>query len=132
MTVGDSIAVRSIDLLKPSGEQVAVRVELGPIFPAGLDSLCRVRLHGWIESPPDVRGRDFLEALLLAVGLVHGILAEFVRRGGRILWTGTSNDCDLVEFVSSPEWHASRGAGSQGSSRLRRRQDREPGKKDRR
>lgn len=106
MNFGDPWAVRSVDLLKPSGGRVSVRIELGPVWPDGQDWCCRVRFHGWVEPPPDQRGRDSLEATLMALGLVHGILSEFVRRGGRILWAGTSNDCDLVEFVSSPEWHA--------------------------
>jgi hypothetical protein len=104
MPTKGSFAERSVDLLKPSGERVVFRVEFGPILPKGRDFCCRVRFHGWVESPPDIRGRDSLEAFLQAVGLVHGILDDFVRRGGRVLWPGTSNDYDLVHFVSSPEW----------------------------
>ena len=99
-------ADRSVDLLKSSGERVAFRVEFGPILPKGRDFCCRVRFHGWVESPPNIRGRDSLEAFLQAVGLVHGILDDFVRRGGRVLWPGTNNDYDLVHFVPSPEWRS--------------------------
>lgn len=129
MSFGDPWAVRLVDLLKPSSERIAVRIELGPVWPDGPDWCCRVRFHGWIESPPDIRGRDSMEATLLALGLVHGILVEFVQRGGRILWAGTSRDCDLVEFVSSPEWKAPRGADTLRSSGPRQQQGREPGRK---
>jgi hypothetical protein len=97
-------AERSVDLLKPSGERVAFRVEFGPVLPEGRDFRCRVRFHGWVESPPDIRGRDSLEAFLQAIGLVHGILHQFAQRGGRVLWPGTTNDYGLEHFVSSPEW----------------------------
>ncbi len=93
-----------MDLLKPSGERVSFRIEFGPITPVGPDFCCCVRFHGWVESPLDIRGRDSLEAFLQAVGLVHGILHEFVQRGGRVLWPGTNNDYGLEHFVSSPEW----------------------------
>src|SRR5688572_13811026 len=95
------IAVRSLDLLKPSGERLAFRVEFGPIRGEGHDFYFRVQFHGWGDSPPDIWGRDSLHALMLAVGLVHSILQEFVRRGGRVLWPGTDADYDLNEFVIS-------------------------------
>ena len=92
-----------MDLLKPSGERVTFRVEFGPILNAGQDFHCRVRFHGWGDSPPDIWGGDSLQALVLAVSLVHSILADFVQRGGRILWPDTDTDYDLDEFVFSPE-----------------------------
>jgi hypothetical protein len=116
MPIQGPIVERSVDLLKSSGERVAFRVEFGPILPKGRDFCCRVRFHGWVESPPDIRGRDSLEALLQAVGLVHGILHEFVRSGGRVVWPGTTNDYDLAHFVSSPEWRNA----EQGASPSRR------------
>ena len=101
---GASFAERSLDLLKHSGERVAFRVEFCPVVPERRGFRCRVRFHGWVQSPPDIRGRDSLEAVLQAVGLVHGILHDFIRGGGRVLWPGTTNDYDLAHFVSSPEW----------------------------
>jgi hypothetical protein len=111
MTLNRPIAERSVDLLKPSGQRVGFRVEFGPIRSVGQDARCRVRFHGWGDSPPDVRGRDSLEAFLQAIGLVHSILDEFVRRGGRVLWPGTTNDYDLGYFVSSPEWRPAEPSG---------------------
>ena len=124
MPTKGAIAERSVDLLKPSGERLGFRVEFGPILPDGGEFCCRVRFHGWVESPPDIRGRDSLEALLQAVGLVHGILNEFVQKGGRVLWPGTTSDYDLGHFTSSPEWcSAEPGAGgnSRCAGQLRRR-----------
>jgi hypothetical protein len=92
-------AERSVDLLKPSVERVSFRVEFGPVSPEGPSFCCHVRFHGWADSPPHIRGRDSLEALLQAVGLVHGILHEFVQRGGRVLWPGTDNDYGLPRLT---------------------------------
>jgi len=94
------ITARCVDLLKPSGERVSFRVEFGPIRAEGQDFRCRVRFHGWGDSPPDVWGYDSLQALLLAVELVHAILIDFVRHGGRVLRPGTSADYDLNDFVA--------------------------------
>jgi hypothetical protein len=88
-------AERSVDLVKPTGERVHFRVEFGPIYPASKDFRCKVCFHGWGNSPPDICGYDSLQALLLAVDLVYGILADFIERGGRIFWPGTSEDYDL-------------------------------------
>jgi len=100
-----SIAERSVDLLKPTGERIPFRVEFGLIQSGGDGFLCRVRFFGWTESPPDIWGNDSLGAFLNAVGLVHGILHQFVQLGGRVVWPGTSIDYSLEGFVSSPEWH---------------------------
>ena len=97
------IAERKLDLLKPSGERLTFRCKFGPIRGDGQDFHCPVRFHGWGDSPPDIWGYDSLQALVLAVSLVHSILDDFVRRGGRVLWPGTDNDYDLNEFVFSPQ-----------------------------
>jgi len=102
MSPSSVIAARSVDLEKPSGERVPFRVEFGPVYDAGRGSRCKVRFHGWGDSPPDISGYDSLEALILAVELVHAILAEFVRRGGRLLRPGTSSEYSLDDFVFVP------------------------------
>ena len=94
------ITARCVDLLKRSGERVSFRVKFGPVRAEGQDFRCRVRFHGWGDSPPDIRGYDSLQALLLAVGLVRAILVDFVRHGGRLLWPGTSADYDLNAFAA--------------------------------
>lgn len=113
MPATSPFAERSVDLRKTSGERVAFRVEFGPILPDERDFCCQVRFRGWGESPPAIRGRDSLEALLLAVGLVHSMLDDFVRRRGRLFWPGTDNDYDLAQFVSSPEWRSAEQIGAQ-------------------
>jgi hypothetical protein len=94
------IVERCVDLLMPSGKRVPFRVEFGPVRTEGRDFRCRVRFHGWGDSPPEIWGYDSLQALLLAVGLVRAILADFTRRGGRVLWPGTSADYDMNAFVA--------------------------------
>jgi hypothetical protein len=93
------IVERCVDLLIPSGKRVTFRVEFGPVRAEGRDFSCRVRFHGWGDSPPDIRGYDSLQALLLAAGLVRAILVDFTQHGGRVLWPGTSADYDLNAFV---------------------------------
>jgi hypothetical protein len=101
VTLPDHFAERRLDLLKPSGERVAFRVEFGPIRGEGQDFHCRVRFYGWGDSPPDIWGYDSLQALGLAVTLVRSILCDFVQRGGRVLWPGADADFDLDEFCFS-------------------------------
>ena len=103
MTSPFAIAERTVDLVKLSGERVTFRVEFGPIRADGQEFRCPVRFHGWGDSPPDIRGYDSLQAFVLSVGLVHSILEEFVRGGGRALWPGSDTDYDLDMFVFSPE-----------------------------
>jgi hypothetical protein len=95
-----SIVERCIDLLKPSGERIPFRVEFGPVREEGQDFRCRVRFHGWGDSPPDIWGYDSLQALMLSVALVRSILADFVRRGGRVVWPETDNDYSLDFLLS--------------------------------
>ena len=92
------IAERALDLLHPSGHRYSFRVEFGPTYQHGHGFRCRVRFHGWEDSPPDIGGYDSLHALILAVDLVHSILKGFVQQGGRVLWPGTDKDYDLDAF----------------------------------
>jgi hypothetical protein len=95
MKSNDAFAERSVDLLKPSGERISFRVQFGPVRKLGESFRCRVRFHGWGNSPPDIWGYDSLEAVLLSITLVRSILAEFVRHGGRVLWPDTDMDYSL-------------------------------------
>jgi hypothetical protein len=85
---------RSFDLLQPDGERVKFTVSYGPVYQRGEDFYCPVRFAGWANPPPDIQGVDSLAALLNAVGLVHAILQDFGKRGGRVLYAGT--DCDYL------------------------------------
>jgi hypothetical protein len=62
-----------------------------------------VRFDGWGNSPPDILGYDSFESVILAIQLVHAILADFIQRGGRVLWPGTSNDYSLEDFFYLPD-----------------------------
>ena len=121
-----TIVDRSVDLLMPSGERVAFRVEFGPVRRTGRNFRCPVHFHGWGDSPPDIGGYDRLQSLLLALDLVHAILADFVRHGGRVLWPGTSNDYDVNGFLlkrakAEPNAAPSRRSGGQRGVRTRRK-----------
>jgi hypothetical protein len=96
------IAERAVDLLMPTGERIAFRVEFGPIRETGQSFRCQVRYHGgWEDSPPDIGGYDSLQAFLLAIDLVHTMLLDCVRRGIRVVWPGSSRDYDLDAFLVS-------------------------------
>ena len=82
---------------------MAFRVEFGPILTDGQDFSCRVRFHGWGDSPPDIWGYDSLQALTIAVRFVYSILHDFVRQGGRVLWPGTDDDYELEHFTVTHE-----------------------------
>jgi hypothetical protein len=95
-----AFAERSVDLLMPVGDRIPFRLEFGPICSDGEEFRCKVRFHGWVNSPRDICGYDSLQAFNLAVELVYTLLAAFVKRGGRIVWPGTMDDYDLGLFTS--------------------------------
>ena len=122
------IAERSVDLVKPSGEQVRFRVKFGPVSNSGRDFRCRVRFHGWGDSPPDIWGYDSLQSVILAIQLVHTILADFIRRGGRVLWPDTSNDYSLDDFLCLPERPKAKRDARRNRRPVRQRSTRTPRK----
>lgn len=93
------IVERGFDLLKPSGERVRFTVSYGPVYQRNEYSYCPVQFAGWANPPPDIQGGDSLEALLQAVGLVHAILRDFVKHGGRVFYAGTECDYLLERIV---------------------------------
>jgi hypothetical protein len=99
MTNPSPMVERSFDLLKPSGERVRFTVGYGPVYQRSRDFFCPVRFTGWANPPPDIQGGDSLEALLHAVGLVHTILQDFVKHGGRVLYVDTDADYLLERFI---------------------------------
>jgi len=100
MANSSPIAERTYDLLKPD-ERVRLKAGFGPIYQSGQDYRCPVRFSGWGNSPPDTQGHDSLQALLLAVNLVHSILHEFTKCGGRVLYRDTNVDYELDVFKNA-------------------------------
>lgn len=93
---------RSFDLQKPSGETVRFTVSYGPVYRSGDQFFCPVQFAGWANSPPDISGSDSLDAVLQAVALVHGILRELVRHGGRVFYPDSDVDY-LLERITNDE-----------------------------
>ncbi len=89
---------RTLDLIAPNEHRVTLTVSFGPPYASGQSYRCPVTFTGWGSSPPDIAGSDSLQALLLAIALVHGILSDFVSRGGRVVYPGTDSDFDLKDF----------------------------------
>ena len=89
---------RSVDLVKPDGQRVRFTVQFGPVYQQGADFYCPVRFDGWGDSPPDIEGRDALQAFLDAVQLVKSILHRFVVKGGKVLWPDSDIDYDLTQL----------------------------------
>ncbi len=93
------IAQRNLDLVYPTGTRTTLIIELGPIYTREEAFRCPVSLRGFHETLPDIAGADSLQALLLAVDMVHSVLEAFVRRGGKIYYPGTDNVYDLNRFL---------------------------------
>ena len=102
MTNPSPFVERSFDLLKPGGERVRFTVSYGPVYQRGEDFFCPIQFAGWANPPPDIQGGDSLEALLHAVGLVHAILQDFIKHGGRVFYAGTDYDY-LFERITRDE-----------------------------
>jgi hypothetical protein len=100
MPTARAFAERSVDLLTARGHRIPFRVVFGPIRSDGEEFRCKVRFHGWGNSPRDIRGYDSLQACTLAFELVYTLLVGFAKRGGRIVWPGTADDYDLSMFIS--------------------------------
>ena len=89
-------AERIVDLLTANKERIPFRVQFGPIEPAGQSFRCKVVFQGWGDSPPAIWGYDSVQAFVLALELVRGVLTSFVEEGGgRVQWPGTLEDYDL-------------------------------------
>jgi hypothetical protein len=99
MTNPSPVVKRSFDLLKPNGERMRFTVSYGPAYQRGDDFFCPVQFVGWANPPPDIQGRDSVEALLSAVDIVHAILRDFVKSGGRVLYAGKDYDYLLERII---------------------------------
>ena|SRR6185295_2236665 len=96
-----SVIERTLDFVEPSGGRTTVTISFGPTYPVDDDYRCPVTFTGWQEKPPpDIWGFDSLQALLLAISLVHSMLVSFVEQGGRVLYAGTEDPFDLDGFLT--------------------------------
>lgn len=88
--MSQDIASAELDMLRRDGRRVRVTVALGrPYQDAHLGAWrCPVRLDGMFSRLADIAGEDSLQALLLALRLVHQQLAHAEAQGAKLLSPG--------------------------------------------
>lgn len=90
-----------LDLIfqKPSGERFPVSVEIGKPYAVkdekdGNYARCPVATQGLYGKHPDMEGVDTFQALLLALGLVQRLMADFLKKGGKIYYADEEAEFD--------------------------------------
>ena len=98
----DSIASTRILCVRPSGERLEVRAEIGRPYSAGDGAwACPVGLHPLFSKLGDIQGVDSLQALCLGASLIRKLLGHFVEDGGKILYPDDpDHDFDLEATFS--------------------------------
>ena len=95
MTSSDIIATTELICIRPTGERVNCRVEIGKPYRAESGEwVCHLSLGELYERRPDICGEDSLQALCLALSLARQLLAHFAENGGRVLISGTETDSE--------------------------------------
>jgi hypothetical protein len=84
-TVAPAIAKTEMTLIRASGEQISIVVEIGQPFQTA-DGVLRTppALHGMDRRISDICG-DSMQSLSLAVAMVHRRLASVIKGGGQLL-----------------------------------------------
>jgi hypothetical protein len=115
VTMSQDIASAEVDVLWPDGRRGRVSLAIGqPYEDAQLHSWhCPVRLDGLFPRLPDIGGETSLQALLLALRLMHQQLAHLEARGAKLLSPGE----DPADPDSGFELESYFGGLGNGSSR---------------
>ena len=97
----EPFATREFDCVRPTGERFAFTVHLGRPTPVSdvpeSDWRCPVTIP--FDGPTrDIYGVDSWQALCLALSLVHSLLADFIQRGGKLYYPGTTDEFTLNDF----------------------------------
>jgi hypothetical protein len=86
MATLDIIATTELTCIRPTGERLDCRVEIGrPYRVQTGEWACHLSLGELYPSLPDISGEDSLQSLCLALSLARQLLTQFVEAGGRIL-----------------------------------------------
>ena len=103
MPTSEIVATTELACIRPTGERINCRVEIGKPYRAETGEwACALSLGELYPKLPDVRGEDSLQALCLALSLTRQLLTYFKEDGGRILYaeyaeteTDINGDFDL-------------------------------------
>jgi hypothetical protein len=97
----EPFATREFSCVSPTGEQFAFTMQLGRPTPVSdepeSDWRCPVTIP-FDEQTRDIYGVDSWQALCLALSLVHSLLADFIQRGGKLYYPGTTDEFTLNDF----------------------------------
>jgi hypothetical protein len=90
--MGEDIAFTELDALWPDGRRDRIRVGVGqPYYDGALQAWrCPVHMDGLHDGLQAIAGEDSLQALSLALELVHELLAAASQRGARLVHPGAS------------------------------------------
>jgi len=98
------IAKRELTGVRANGERFPITITIDA--PYSLNDTngnwrCSVSVTPLCHHPFEIGGFDSMQALSLAVYFAHTQLADFVQRGGRLLFPGTDDDFLLEESAAS-------------------------------
>lgn len=97
----EPLATREFDCVSSTGEQFAFTVRLGSPTPVSDEPESNWRCPVTIpfdDQSRDIHGIDSWQALTLALSLVHSLLADFIKRGGKLYHPGTTDEFTLDDF----------------------------------
>ncbi len=97
----EAFVTREFDCVRPTGERFAFTVQLGRPMPVSdepeSDWRCPVTIP-FDGRTRDIYGVDSWQALGLALSFVHSQLADFIQRGGKLYYPGTTDEFTLNDF----------------------------------
>ncbi|MBN1901608.1 hypothetical protein JW926_09830 [Candidatus Sumerlaeota bacterium] len=84
---------------KPSGEKFPVTIKIGKPYEIndnenGNYAACPLSTQGFFGRHPDIRGEDTFQALLLALDFVQRLIADFLKKGGKIYYADEESEFD--------------------------------------
>jgi hypothetical protein len=98
--MSQDIASLELDACWPDGRRDRIRVSVGAPYrdPVPGAWRCPVRLDGLYAELRPIAGEDSLQALTLALGLIHRLLSDVTERGARLMHPPASALAPAEEF----------------------------------
>ena len=96
------VAHRELVAEEPDGRRFPVTLRIGVPTQQDRDWVCSVVVEGLASAAVETHGADSLQALLLAVQNLRGMLSRFVRSGGKFYLPGdeASGPMPVSEILS--------------------------------
>ncbi|EDY16077.1 hypothetical protein CfE428DRAFT_6402 [Chthoniobacter flavus Ellin428] len=105
----EPFANREFSCLSLTGERFAFTVRIGRPTPVSNepDSDWRCPVTVPFDAPVrDIYGVDSWQAVCLALSLVHSQLVDFIQRGGKLYYPGTTDEFTLNDFFPNSTGNA--------------------------